>query len=110
MNMEPSSPFVTREGTKAVFLPGEDITASVTSELRVLLKNLVAEGIRDLVFDLANVRVVDSSGIGLLVAAHNSVSRLGGKVEVIHASPDLVELFKAFRLDKHFSITGMGPV
>ena len=108
--MEQLSPFVTREGNTAVFLPGEDITASVAPELRILLKNLVAEGIRDLVFDLTNVRVVDSSGIGLLVAAHNSLSRLGGKVEVIHASADLVELFKAFRLDKHFTVSGLEEV
>ena len=105
--MEQLSPFVTYEGSKAVFLPGEDITASATPAMRSLLKSLVADGIRHLVFDLTNVRVVDSSGIGLLVATHNSLSRLDGKVEVIHASANLVELFKAFRLDKHFTISGM---
>ncbi len=99
------TPMVSREGEKAVIRLTGDITASNAPELRVMLKNLVAEGTRDLVIDLTSVRVVDSSGIGLLVAAHNSLSRLGGRFGVVQVSNDLVELFKAFRLDKHFSIS-----
>jgi anti-anti-sigma factor len=98
-------PMVSRDGDKTVLCLTGDITATNAPELRLLLKNLIADGARELVIDLINVRVVDSSGIGLLVAGHNSLSRLGGKLAVIHASNDLVELFKAFRLDKHFSIS-----
>ncbi len=98
-------PIVSREGEKASLLLSADIIASNAPDLRNVLKNLVADGVRELVIDLANVRVVDSSGIGLLVAVHNSLSRLGGKMSVIHTSNDLVELFKAFRLDKHFTIS-----
>jgi len=98
------NPKITRSAEKAEMLLAGDITASTSTELRAALKNLVGDGVRELVVDLSNVRVVDSSGIGLLVAAHNSLSRLGGQVSVINASNDLIELFKAFRLDKHFSI------
>ena len=45
-------------------------------------------------------------GIGLLVAIYNSLSRLEGKMVVINVSPELLGLFKAFRLDKHFPVTG----
>jgi anti-anti-sigma factor len=101
-------PLITREGKKAILRPGEDITASNVPDLRAVLKSLVAEGVRDLEIDLVQVQIVDSSGIGLLVAAHNSLNRLEGQLVVTHASINLLELFKSFRLDKHFSVTGAG--
>ena len=103
----PNPPIVTRSGSKAVLKPLNDITASSTPELRTILKTLVSEGVRELEVDLNDVRVVDSSGIGLLVAAHNSLDRLSGKLMVTHVTEDLVELFKAFRLEKHFTIVKM---
>ncbi len=98
------SPIISRSGNRAVIKPVKDITASSTPDLRAALKTLVAEGIRELEIDLIDVRVVDSSGIGLLVAAHNSLERLSGKLVVTNVTSDLMELFKAFRLERHFSI------
>jgi anti-anti-sigma factor len=83
-----------------------DLTAAKAPEMRNALKNLVAEGVRELVIDLANTHVIDSTGIGLLVATHNSLQRLNGTLALINVSQDLLELLKAFRLDKHFSISG----
>lgn len=83
-----------------------DLTASSVPMIRVDLKNLIAEGVRDLVIDMTNTRVIDSSGIGLLVATHNSLMRLNGKLTIKNVSQDLLELLKAFRLDKHFSVSG----
>jgi anti-anti-sigma factor len=100
-------PQIIRDGSQAVIRPGCDVTATCTPELRAALKNLVAEGVRQMVFDLAEIHIIDSSGIGLLVAVHNSLARLGGVLAVINASPDLLDLFKALRLDRHFSITSV---
>jgi anti-anti-sigma factor len=102
--------FVQQDGARAVLRLTENLTASNAPELRVELKSLVAQGMRELVVDLADVRVVDSTGIGLLVAAHNSLSHLGGKLSVINANPDLLSLFTTFRLNKHFDITGSGGI
>lgn len=88
------------------YKPEGDITASNAPLIRVELKNLIAEGVRDLVIDMVNTRVIDSSGIGLLVATHNSLQRLNGKLTVKNVSQELLELLKAFRLDKHFAVTG----
>lgn len=88
------------------YKPEGDITASSAPLIRVDLKNLIAEGVRDLVIDMTNTRVIDSTGIGLLVATHNSLARLNGKLAIKNVSQDLFELLKAFRLDKHFSVSG----
>ena len=96
-----------RDGAKVVYPLAGDLTASQVATMRDVLKTLIAEGARDIVIDLTDTHLVDSSGIGLLVATHNSLARLEGRLAIINAGPDLLELFKAFRLDKHFSITGL---
>ncbi len=93
------------EGKNTIFTPSGDLTASSVPDLRAELKRLIAEGAREFVFDLCQVEMVDSTGIGLLVSLHNSLIRLEGRLSVVNASPNLLELFKAFRLDKHFSVT-----
>jgi anti-anti-sigma factor len=98
---------VTREENKAVVRPaGDTIVAATIPELRAELRGIVSEGIRDLVVDLAGVRMVDSSGIGLLMAAHNSLRRSGGQLTIVNASTDLLELFRSMRMHQHFSVSG----
>jgi len=98
---------VKREDNKAVIQPsGETIVAATIPELRLKLRGAVEEGVRELVIDLAGVRMVDSSGLGLLIAAHNSVRKVGGRLSVIHACTDLLELFQSMRMHQHFSVTG----
>ncbi len=100
----PGTHITKRDRFRATIKPDSDITANTTADLRSEIKLLVADGIRELDIDLANVGIVDSSGIGLLVATHNALDRLSGKLTVVNASLDLCELFKAFRLEKHFTI------
>jgi anti-anti-sigma factor len=95
---------VTREGTNAVLQAGGDLVAATVPEFRAQLRELVQGGTRELVFDLAHTKMVDSSGIGLLMAAHNSLEKVGGKLLVVHASPEIRELFTAMRLNQHLTI------
>jgi anti-anti-sigma factor len=104
--MPETKPLISIAGKTAVLTPSADLTAASVPDLRIELKGLVADGARDVVLDLSEVSLVDSTGIGLMVAIHNSLLRLDGKLRVVHVSENLVELFRAFRLDKHFSVNG----
>jgi anti-sigma B factor antagonist len=98
---------VTREDNKAVVRPaGDDIVAASIPELRAQMRGIVAEGIEELVIDLTDVHIVDSSGIGLLISAYNSLRKVGGRLAVIHASADILELFHTMRMHRHFSVSG----
>jgi anti-anti-sigma factor len=98
---------ILREENKAVVRPsGDTIVAATIPELRLKMRGILDEGIRDLVIDLAGVRMVDSSGLGLLISAHNSLRKVGGQFAVIHASEDLLELFRSMRMHQHFSVSG----
>lgn len=98
---------VTREDNKAVVRPDRDgIVAASLSELRSKMREVVKEGVRELVIDLADVQMVDSAGIGLLISAYNSLRRVGGQFAVIHVSPEILELFQTMRMHQHFSVSG----
>lgn len=84
---------------------GGDITATTEKEIRTALKNLIAGGATDLTVDLADVRMIDSIGIGLLIATHNSLGKAGGVLTLVNASQDLMDLFLNMRLNQHFTIT-----
>jgi anti-anti-sigma factor len=67
---------------------------------------MVDSGIVHLTMDLAAAEMVDSAGIGLLISAHNSLKKAGGELTVIHASKDILNLFRTMRIHQHFSVSG----
>ena len=74
--------------------------------LRSKLREMVGSGIVHLTMDLASAEMVDSAGIGLLISAHNSLKKAGGELTVIHASKDILDLFRTMRIHQHFSVSG----
>jgi anti-anti-sigma factor len=88
-----------------VVKPGKDIVASMADDFRKDLLNELAGGVKRLVLDLNGVEMVDSVGIGVLVATHNSLNKIGGHMAISNVSADIYNLFKTMRLDQHFEIT-----
>jgi len=97
---------VSQDLSAAVVQPQGDLVAAKLTALRSELRKAVASGILHMILDLQGVRAVDSSGIGLLVSAHNSLKKAGGELTVIHASKDILELFHTMRIHQHFSVSG----
>jgi len=97
---------IRREGEKTVLAPRGDIVASSVPSLRPAMRDLVREGVRELVVDLAETSMIDSTGLGLLLAAFNSLRQVGGVFAVVHASDELLELFRSLRIHQHFAVTG----
>jgi anti-anti-sigma factor len=97
---------ISQEASAAVVHPEGDLVAANLPVLRTKLREMAATGIRQLTLDLAATQMVDSSGIGLLIAAHNSLKKTGGGLTVIHASKDILDLFRTMRIHQHFSVSG----
>jgi anti-anti-sigma factor len=83
-----------------------DLTAGLVPELQAALKQVLHKGARDLVFDLASTRMLDSSGMGLLIAAANSLAAMGGMVRVTNVSPDIFRLLQSMRLTARLNVSG----
>jgi anti-anti-sigma factor len=92
---------ITQYEDKTVLRLDNDLVASTASEVKKELKELVDAGHRVAV-DLEDVHMVDSTGIGLLMAAHNSLQKKEQSLEVLNASDDIRKLFQTMRLDKRF--------
>ena len=97
---------VIQEANRVVVRPPGDVVAASVPALRTTMRGVVSNGARELVVDLANVAMVDSTGIGLLISAHNSLHKLGGRLAVIHASSEILDLFRTMRIHQHFSVSG----
>jgi len=86
-----------------VVAPGEDIVAATATSFREALSCAVSK-VDKVVIDLGGVQVIDSKGIEVIVAAHNSMKKAGGMVAVTNVDPEIHKLFKTMRLDEHFEV------
>ncbi len=71
----PPPPFeirVRRAGDRAIVVPEGEIDLATADDVEARLRDLRAEGLRDLVLDLRDVSFIDSSGLRLLVKMHNA--------------------------------------
>ena len=93
-----------KKKTTNVIKPGKDIVASMADDFKSKLLNLVNKGTKELILDLSDVEVVDSVGLGVVMATHNSLKNTGGKLKVIKASEDIFRFFQTMRLDQHFEV------
>lgn len=101
-----NEPRIVQTGERAVVAFDGDLTSATVLDVRPKLAALMNGGVRELVFDFGNTLFVDSSGIGMLLSAHNWLSKAGGRLEVIDASNEVLSLFHAMRLDKRFPVKG----
>ncbi|MCK5671977.1 MAG: ATP-binding protein [Spirochaetales bacterium] len=97
---------IVRDGSRGMLKLESNLVASVVEDLRVLVNNNIQEGLVELTIDLNGISVVDSMGIGFLISAHNSLLKLGGKIEVVHVIGEILDLFTSMRLDQHFLLKG----
>jgi anti-anti-sigma factor len=84
------------------------LTVVLVPELQQALKTEVDNGTQQITFDLSETRMVDSSGIGLLIAASNSLSQKNGRLSVINTAPEILRLMQSMRLITRLNITGRG--
>ncbi len=65
------------DGVSVVVLDGRIVLGEESNALREKLKSLIAEGKKKIVLNMANIKYIDSSGLGTLVAAHCSAKTRG---------------------------------
>jgi anti-sigma B factor antagonist len=72
--------------------------------LRQKLVDLADSGVSRIVVNLEPVGFLDSTGLGVLVAALNRLRRQGGDVELICSQPRILRVFAITGLTKVFTI------
>lgn len=84
--------------------PDEDVVASMAEAFKGELLSAVDSSQGDLIIDLDGVSMVDSVGIGVIIAAYNSLSQSNRQLKVINVAQDIYGLFSTMRLNRRFTV------
>ncbi len=94
-----------QEGTASVVTIQGKVNFEVTAQLRDVIRDTVTtQQPKLLVINLEGVNFIDSSGLGLLVAARNSVDKNSGKLHLCCLPPQVKKTFDQTNLTNYFSI------
>jgi anti-sigma B factor antagonist len=80
-----------------------DLSGTITQgggdlDLKDRLQSLVQQGRKNIVLNLANLSYIDSAGLGGLVSAHTTLSRVGGRVKLANVTKKLQDLLSITKL------------
>lgn len=88
--------------TAIVDLEGRLSLGEPVEEFRALWTDALADGVRNLVVNLSDVTMMDSSGIGTMIRCHSAVMQKGGKLRLVNPNSTVRQAFKITRLDNIF--------
>ena len=87
-----------------VTLTGRMVLGNELQRLEQAIDDLVKKQQKKIVFDLAHVDYIDSSGLGVLVSCMSKAKAAGGQLRVAGISDRVMKLFKMTRLDSTLRI------
>jgi anti-sigma B factor antagonist len=97
---------VTREvgHVTVVDVRGRIVLGEEIGELRQAVRNLVAEGRKKIILNLAEVDYIDSSGVGELVGCFTTVRNAGGELKLLKLSQKVHDILNVTKLYTVFDI------
>lgn len=93
------------DGVVVLALDGRIVLGEETNKLREGVKNLVSQGKKKIVVDVKNVTMIDSSGLGALVAAYSSAKSAGASLRLCNLGAHFNELLQITRLLTVFDVS-----
>jgi anti-sigma B factor antagonist len=81
-----------------------NLDALTAPELRPTIDELVASRKIKVVFNLGELTLIDSSGVGAIVSLFKRVRMLGGDVKIACLANQPKEIFRLLRLDRAFDL------
>ncbi len=83
-------------GTATVKLTGSLDTATAP-ELEKQLAPVLAGGVKDVIFDLANLKFISSAGLRVFSTTRKTMKERSGQVSFIHMQPQIQEVFEIIK-------------
>ena len=85
-------------------LDGRIVLGEESNSVRERVKTLIGEGKKKIVLNMANVKYIDSAGLGILVAAHVSAQNQGAAVHLSNLGNKFHDVLQLTRLLTVFSV------
>jgi anti-sigma B factor antagonist len=92
-----------RAGRRLIAVHGE-LDLFTTPELRTRINDMIDDGTRELIVDLSETAFVDSTGLGVLLAALKRIRSCDGELVIIDASSNVMRTFKVAGVDQILTI------
>ena len=92
------------DGVNVVWLDGRIVLGEETGALRGKVKDLMAQGHKKLILNMNNVTLIDSAGLGALVAAYSSTKSGGASLRLCHLGSKFEELLQITKLITLFDV------
>jgi anti-sigma B factor antagonist len=102
MKLKIASSYV--DGASVVMLEGRILLGEESQSLREKLKSLIAEGKKNIVLNMSQVEYIDSTGLGILVAAHESAKTQGATLKLSNLGARFNELLQLTKLVTVFEV------
>ena len=93
-----------KKPTKKAIKPGKEIVESMVEDFKGKLLKIINQDIKELEIDMKNVKDIDSAGLGLLIAAKNSVDQSDGKLILTNVPENIESLFQILGLEEYFNL------
>lgn len=87
-----------------IFVREERLDAHNSGDLKTEMNRLFAEGSKELIVDLKDVRFIDSSGLGVLVSGFKNASSRQGTIKLSGLQNQVKSMFELTRLHRVFDI------
>ena len=82
-----------KDGILVLSLSGKVIGGPELMEVKDAFQKAVDQDNRKVLLDLGKVSWMDSSGLGVIVSGHTTLSRAGGALKILNATKKIHELF-----------------
>lgn len=92
------------DGVAVLALDGRIVLGEETSKLRESVKNLVSQDKKKIVLDMKNVTMIDSSGLGALVAAYSTAKSGGASLRLSNLGTHFNQLLQLTKLMTVFEV------
>ena len=81
-------------------LGGRLCLGMASQELQWQVEELLAKGEKKMVFDLTDLKYMDSTGLGIMIFCGGKLSESGGHLRVAGANAIILEIFKLTKVDR----------
>jgi anti-sigma B factor antagonist len=94
----------TDTGNETVLAIEGTLDAVTAPELRSVVDDLVNERRQEVTLELAQLRLIDSSGVGVIVSLFKRIRANGGQVRITGLRDQPRAIFRLLRLDRVFPV------
>ncbi|PIE61216.1 MAG: anti-anti-sigma factor [Desulfobacterales bacterium] len=95
---------IINDGTHTVIKPGVDVVAAMAERFKGDMLTAINASQCGVALDLQGVEKIDAIGVGMIIAAYNTLNQKGRELKIVNATKDIFELFSTMGLNRRIML------